>query len=169
MGAGKTTIGKQLAKRLGWQFVDMDSFIENRYHKKVPELFAEKGEAFFREIEHNILQEVVQFENTVISTGGGAPCFFDNMDLMDRMGTTVYLKVSIDELAERLIACKQERPLIKDKTPEELKNFIDVNLDKREAWYNRAAIIFPTEHLQTRQNVDIIVENLIKRINEQKI
>ena len=91
MGVGKTTIGKQIAQGLGREFVDMDLFIENRYHKAVSGIFAEKGEDFFREIEHRILQEVAQFENTVIATGGGTPCFFDNMDLMNRTGITVYL------------------------------------------------------------------------------
>jgi shikimate kinase len=166
MGAGKTTIGKKLAKRLERPFVDTDRFIENRYHKKVSEIFAEKGEAFFREIEHNVLQEVAQFENTVISTGGGAPCFFDNMDLMNRTGTTVYLKVPVSGLAERLIVCRQKRPLIKDKTMDELERYISMNLNQRETWYNRAAIIFPVEYIGSYKAVDTITEDLIKRINE---
>ena len=172
MGAGKTTIGKQIAKRLGWPFVDMDLFIENRYHKAVPDIFAEKGEEGFRKIEQAILQEVAQFENTVISTGGGTPCFFDNMDLMNRTGITVYLKVPVSELVRRLITGKQERPLIKDKNREELTRFITENLEKREVWYNRAGIIFsPFSQLPPfpHSSIHTITEYLIKQINEKQL
>ena len=174
MGAGKTTIGKQMARHLGWQFVDMDLFIENRYRKEVPKIFAEKGEEFFREIERTILQEVAQFENTIISTGGGTPCFFDNMDRMNRTGITIYLKIPVSELTKRLFACKQERPLIKDKNREELTQFITDSLSKREVWYNRAAIIFPA-HAGAKSGcpasgypIHTIVEDLIKQINNKQ-
>ena len=174
MGAGKTTIGKQMAQRLGWQFVDMDLFIENRYHKEISNIFAEKGEVFFREIERSVLKEVSQFENTVIATGGGTPCFFDNMERMNRTGITVYLKMQVSELVRRLFTCKQERPLIKDKSMEELAQFVTDSLSKREVWYNRAAIIFPT-HAEARAGclpssypVSTIVENLIDQINEKQ-
>ena len=165
MGVGKTTIGKQIAERFGWPFVDMDLFIENRYHKTVPDLFAEKGEDVFRRIEQAVLQEIVQFENTVVSTGGGAPCFFDNMDRMNRTGITVYLKMPAPELAQRLMACKQERPLLKDKSMEELKQFIADSLEKREVWYNRASIVFPASGYPT---IHPLVENLIKQINKKQ-
>jgi len=164
MGAGKTTIGKQIAKCLEWPFVDMDLFIENRYHKTVPDLFAEKGEDFFRKIEQAILQEVAQFENTVISTGGGTPCFFDNMDLMNRTGITIYLKMPVSELIRRLTANKQERPLIKDKSMEELEQFITGSLAKREMWYSRASIVFPSSN----DSIHTIAEYLIKQINEKQ-
>ena len=169
MGAGKTTIGKQIAKCLGWQFVDMDLFIENRYHKAIPDLFAEKGEEFFRKIEHTILQEVAQFENTVISTGGGAPCFFDNMEMMNRTGITVYLKTPVSELVQRLLVCKQERPLIKNKNREELTLYIAGHLEKRESWYNCATLVFPVERMHTRQDIIMITTDLINQINEKRI
>ncbi|MDR2805473.1 MAG: shikimate kinase, partial [Dysgonamonadaceae bacterium] len=123
----------------------------------------------FREIEREVLQEVAQFENTIISTGGGAPCFFDNMDWMNRTGITIYLKVSVSELTRRLITGRQKRPLIRDKNREDLEQFIAANLNKREAWYNRATIIFPAEQLQTKKGIDTIVNDLIERINESKI
>jgi shikimate kinase len=163
MGAGKTTVGKRLAKKLGLQFIDMDQFIENRYHKKVSEIFAEKGEDFFREIERKALQEVAQFEDTVISTGGGVPCFFDNMELMNRSGITVYLKVPVNVLAQRLSSGKQERPLVKDKSKEELQQFIAENVAKRETWYNQASIIYPAGKI-----IYPGIEELTKRLNEQK-
>ena len=170
MGVGKTTIGKQIAQRLGREFVDMDLFIESRYHKAVSNIFAEKGEDFFREIEHRILQEVALFENTVIATGGGTPCFFDNMDRMNRSGITIYLKMSADELVQRLMASKHERPLIKDKNTEELTQFVTGSLAKREVWYNRATIIFPVGATSGCPSgcPEIITENLINPINEKQ-
>ena len=102
MGAGKTTVGKELAKLAGLSFIDLDYYIEGRYHKAVSQIFAERGEEAFREIERNMLHEVAEFEDVLISTGGGAPCFFNNMEFMNASGTTVYLKVSVEELAKRL-------------------------------------------------------------------
>ena len=94
MGAGKTTAGRELAKTLNLDFIDLDHFIQGRYHKTVSELFAEYGENEFRNIERNILLEVGEFENVVISTGGGTPCFFNNMEYMNNAGQTIYLKSS---------------------------------------------------------------------------
>ena len=83
MGAGKTTIGKLLASNLNCEFYDLDWYIESRFHKSIPEIFAERGEDGFRQIEHSMLQEVVGFEDAVIAVGGGTPCFFDNMEIMN--------------------------------------------------------------------------------------
>ena len=99
MGAGKTTVGKALAKSMDLSFIDLDVYIENRFRKQISSIFAEKGEDGFRKIEQNMLHEVSDFEDCVISTGGGTPCFFDNMEYMKQHGTTVYLQVSVDELA----------------------------------------------------------------------
>ena len=166
MGSGKTTIGKSLSKAMGLQFVDVDLFIENRHRKTVGQLFAEKGETTFREIERRALEEIAGFEDIIISTGGGAPCFFDNMALMNSLGTTVYLKVSETELANRLILVKQNRPLIKDKNREELEIFISESLQKRESFYNQAKLVFDTEQLLDENDVDNIVVNLVKIMND---
>ena len=92
MGSGKTTVGRQLARSLSLQFIDLDAFIEGKYRKTISQLFEERGEDDFRKLERQALLEVAEFENVVISTGGGTPCFFDNMALMNRSGTTVYLQ-----------------------------------------------------------------------------
>lgn len=169
MGSGKTTIGKNLSKAMGLQFIDLDLFIEGRHRKTVGELFAERGETAFREIEHRTLEEIAGFENIIISTGGGAPCFFDNMELMNRLGTTVYLKVSEAELADRLIHIKQNRPLIKDKNREELEMFISESLRKREDFYNQAKLVFDTEQLLNKKDVDNMVANLVKILNVMQL
>jgi shikimate kinase len=162
MGSGKTTVGKLLAKELNLQFIDMDLFIENRFRKSISAIFEEKGEAGFREIERKALHEITDFENVVISTGGGLPCFFDNMDVMNKTGTTIYLKISVEELANRLKNGKQKRPLIKDKNPEEIKAFIIQHLEKREGFYNKATFIFETDDLSSSEYFNTKIEQLIK-------
>ena len=115
MGAGKTTLGKAFARKMNVPFVDLDWYIEERFHKTVGELFTERGETGFRELERNMLHEVAEFENVVISTGGGAPCFFDNMEFMNRVGKTVFLDVHPDVLFRRLRIAKQQRPILQGK------------------------------------------------------
>ena len=124
MGAGKTTLGKAFARKLNIPFIDLDWYIEERFHKTVGELFTERGEAGFREIERNMLHEVAEFENVVISTGGGAPCFFDNMEFMNRTGKTVFLNVHPDVLFRRLRIAKQQRPILQGRQDDELMDFI---------------------------------------------
>lgn len=161
MGAGKTTAGRELAKALNLEFVDLDHFIQTRYQKTVSQLFDEVGEAEFRNIEAKVLKEVGEFENVVISTGGGTPCFFDNMDYMNQTGRTVYLKASPEALAKRLNTCKEKRPLIKDKNEEELYAFIVDTLKKREPFYTKAQIIFETQELVSREDAAGYVQQLI--------
>jgi shikimate kinase len=161
MGSGKTAVGKYLAKEMGLQFIDLDAFIENRYHKTVGEIFAEKGETEFREIERKMLREVAHFEDVVISTGGGTPCFFDNMSVMNQSGVTIYLKSGVNELMRRLSVGKEKRPLIKNKSEEELKTFITANIEKREPFYNQATYIYDTEQLLTEKDIRSVVNHLI--------
>ena len=138
MGAGKTTVGRQLAKALDIPFYDLDWYIEMRYHRKVAEIFAEKGEEGFRDLERRMLHEAAEFENVVLSCGGGTPCFFDNMEYMNSLAETVYLKAAPEVLAMHLKMGKVERPLIKGKAPEELEQYIRESLEKREPFYNKA-------------------------------
>ena len=112
MGAGKTTVGRQLALALGCSFYDLDWYIEMRYHRTVAQIFAERGEEGFRELERNMLHEVAEFENIVLSCGGGTPCFFDNMEYMNQQGETIYLNASPAVLKEHLQMGKSVRPLI---------------------------------------------------------
>ena len=153
MGAGKTTIGHALAKELGCQFYDLDWYIEMRFRKKVSDIFLERGEVGFREIEHNMLHEVAEFENIVISCGGGTPCFYDNMEYMNSLCTTVYLKASPEVLAAHLKMGKVVRPLLQGKSPEELTGFIRESLKERERFYLKAQYVVNIDLLETRDKV----------------
>ena len=138
MGSGKTTVGRALAKELGLQFYDLDWYIESRRRKTVAQLFAEVGEDGFRQIERNMLHEVAEFENVVVSCGGGTPCFFDNMDYMTQQADVVWLKAEPEVLYKHLLMGKTERPLLKGKSPEELISFIRQQLEQRTPYYSKA-------------------------------
>jgi len=139
MGSGKSAMGRLLANRLGYCFIDLDQYIEGKFHKTIAQLFRDEGEAAFREKERACLREVGEFEKTVIATGGGAPCFFDSMDYMNRQGVTVYLKLRPGQLVERLLKGKAGvRPLIHGKTPDELLVYIETMLAHRSGFYEKA-------------------------------
>ena len=158
MGSGKTTLGRALAAALDLQFIDLDHYIEQRYRKTIAQLFAECGEEGFREIERRILHEVGEFENVIISTGGGTPCFFDNVDYMNAQGTTVNLDVPVERLFIRLSIARSKRPLIKDKNDAELKEFIVEQLGKRAPHYGKAQYMFRADKLEDQTQIDLSVE-----------
>lgn len=111
-GSGKTTLGKQVAKALKLSFIDMDDAIEQSEGKSISDIFSKEGEAYFREIERAMLHQVAKEENCIISTGGGAACFFDNIDYMNKTGVTVFIDVSPEELTNRVSKGKNKRPLL---------------------------------------------------------
>lgn len=164
MGAGKTTLGKSLARHLGLEFIDLDWYIENRFHQSVSQLFATRGEEGFRKIEQNMLHEVAEFEDVIISAGGGTPCFFDNMEYMNQQGLTVYLKATPEILRTHLRMGKQKRPLIAQKNDEELDIFIRESLDKRESYYNQARLIFDIGLLDNGMRIQESVKALEEEV-----
>ena len=141
MGSGKTTIGKRVAERLRMNFVDMDTHIEGKMHKTVAQIFSEAGEEKFRELERKCLLEVSEYENAIISTGGGAPCFFDNMDVMNSRGITIYIHLSPGALADRLKTTNLlNRPILANYQGHDLEKYIASALEKREIFYLQAKI-----------------------------
>lgn len=160
MGAGKTTIGRQLAISLGLPFYDLDWYIESRMRRSAKQLFDERGEGGFRKIEHNMLHEVAEFEDIVISCGGGAPCFYDNMDYMNRQGATVYLKAEPDVLFSHLQMGRVVRPLLLHKTPDEVRTFIRCQLAEREQYYNKAKYTLDVSLLDNYQKIESTVSQL---------
>jgi len=161
MGAGKTTIGKALSKELGLPFYDLDWYIENRRRKTVPELFNELGEETFRKIEYNMLHEVAEFEDVIISCGGGTPCFFDNIDYMNQQGKVVYLKATPEVLYKHLLMAKTERPLLKGKSADELIAYIREHLNEREPYYSKARYTLDVSLMDNYEKIQITIENLI--------
>ena len=165
MGAGKTTLGKAFARAMGLTFVDLDWYIEERFHKTVSQIFAERGEEGFRELEKRMLHEASDFENVVISVGGGTPCFFDNMEYMNQVGETVFLDVDNKVLFRRLKVAKHQRPLLANKTDEELMTFIQKALEKRLPYYTKAKYVFNGELLENRRQIQQSVERLKELLN----
>ena len=160
MGSGKTTVGKALSKETGMMFYDLDWYIESRMRKSVSQIFAEKGEEGFRKIEYNMLHEVAEFEDVIISCGGGTPCFFDNMDYLNQQGDVVYLKASPETLYKHLLMAKIERPLLKDKSADELIAYITEHLKQREPFYEKARHTLDVNVLDNYDKIAISVESI---------
>lgn len=167
MGAGKTTVGKALSKELGLMFYDLDWYIETRMHKTVAQIFAERGEEGFRIIEKNMLHEVAEFENVIISCGGGTPCFFDNLEYMNQQGDTIYLQASPEVLAAHLKMGKGVRPLLQGKTEEELHEYIRESLAQREPFYSQARHIINVNLMDDYDKIHITVDEIKKIITQQ--
>ncbi len=141
MGSGKSTLGRRLKTELGWDFIDLDDYFEMRYQTTIKQFFADKGEAAFREAERLMVAEVATKEKTIIATGGGAPCFFDNMQVMNHHGLTIYIKLSVETLTTRLSGPRQVRPLVANKSGDELQAYIREKLAEREPFYSQAKVI----------------------------
>lgn len=165
MGAGKTTVGKALAKALNVPFYDLDWYIETRMRRTVKQIFDQEGEDGFRRIEHNMLHEVAEFENVVLSCGGGTPCFFDNIEYMNSLGQVVYLKASPEVLYEHLKMGKSVRPLLLNKTPEEVRHFIKEQLAYREQFYSKAQYTLDIDLLDNYDKINVTVEKLKSLLN----
>lgn len=164
MGSGKTTVGHALSQDLNLPFYDLDWYIESRMHSTVKDIFDTKGEEGFRRIEHNMLHEVAEFEDVIISCGGGTPCFFDNMDYLNQQGETVFLKCTPDVLYQHLKIGKTVRPLLLNKTPEEVREFINVQLKEREPFYNKAKHIIDVTVMDNREKIKITVDTIKKEL-----
>jgi shikimate kinase len=157
MGSGKTTIGKKLAKKLSLEFIDLDAEVEKKEGRTIGQIFDLFGEDYFRTKEHEILLEQSSNNNILIACGGGTPCFFDHMQMMNNKGITVYLKFSPEALYSRLENAKTKRPLLKNMDEINMKLYIKNKLEEREQIYLQAKII--TEGLQMK--LDILQKNIL--------
>ena len=141
MGCGKSTVGRRLAAKLGFDFVDMDASIEQQQGRTISEIFAEEGEAEFRRMESEFIRSFSHAKDAVVATGGGAPCFSDNMDRMKEIGSVVYMKMSPNCLAGRLRMGRFKRPKLATLTDEELVPYITRTLEEREPYYRQASVV----------------------------
>ena len=155
-GSGKSTVGKRLAARLSLPFYDTDFFFSQKYRISIPDFFSKYGEEFFRICENTVLKELLQFPPCVISVGGGTPCHFNAMELMNASAVTVYLKLSSRSLFERLLHSKKERPLVIGKSPEALIAYIEETLPMREVFYEKAKVCVKGDNIDT----DTLIEKL---------
>lgn len=157
MGSGKSTLGRPLARRLGYDFVDLDKAIEEKEGMSIGAIFTQRGEDGFRDLERKYLQDnISRGGDMVISTGGGTPCFNANMALMNANGVSVYLKLSPGMLASRLTTTWVSRPLLEGKSPEELLQYIIDTLAVREEYYERANVVIANPSRDVTRLIDIL-------------
>lgn len=152
MGCGKSTLGKKLAARLDIPFIDSDTEIEQHFNKSIGEIFSEHGESQFRELETEYIKALDLRDDFVLATGGGMPCFGNNMGLLNQIGTTFYMQRSAKELTHRLINAKKKRPLIVGMDEEELLSFVENRLLLREEYYIKSTVVLNRDE----QNPDAI-------------
>ena len=162
MGSGKTSNGKRLAKKLGLDFYDTDILFEKKYHIGVKDFFQKYDEELFRKLEAEVLHSTFNYNDALISTGGGTPCFFDNMEQINKYGMSVYMKLHPHSLAHRLYHSKKRRPLIPNTDLEHCKSFVEETLIKREKFYEKAQIIVHSEDLKINNLADTIREAIEK-------
>lgn len=158
MGCGKSTLGKKLAKKKSYFFCDMDAEIENIVGMSISKLFEKEGEESFRKHENDFLTQITKDknQNKIVSTGGGTPCFFNNMELMNNDGLTIYIKLPVKVLADRLRNEKSKRPLIANLTSVELEDFIETKLKERSDFYKKSKVIFDPLNQKESELLDII-------------
>lgn len=154
MGSGKSTLGRALGCATALRFIDLDTYIERRFHANVRDIFARRGEEGFRDLERRMLLEVSCFENVIVACGGGTPCAFDNMEVMNATGTTVWLNASDERLWQRLRLGKHRRPLIANLSDDELRDFISTQLVRRTPFYSKAQYTFDADRLDSREMID---------------
>ena len=150
MGSGKSSALKQLGKLLSWETYDLDNLFEERYKISVQDFFHKYDENAFRKLESQLLKETIKYENAVIATGGGTPCFFDNMEWMNANGTTIFIKVAPMTAVHRLMNSKKKRPLIEGKSEQEVIDFVTKHYAERMPFYEKAQITVKGENLDFR-------------------
>lgn len=165
MGCGKSYVGRPLAAKLGFQFVDVDDIIEHTEGVTIAQIFENKGETYFRQLESEILRGLGKWENIVIATGGGAACFHQNMDWMNEQGVSIYLKATPELLLSRLKTETHKRPLLAGRTDADLLNFIENKIAERSPFYEKASLII--EQVSDSENIVLdIINALYNRISQ---
>lgn len=158
MGSGKTYLGRQLSEKLGLPFFDLDEQIESHEGKTINELFAENGEENFRLLEKDMLHIIAEsHESFIMATGGGTPCYFNNIEYMNNNGSTVWVNTPVDVLNERLVKEKANRPLLKDLEDLQIKNFILKKFSDRKIYYEQAEITVEEDD----RNIEKIIDKIL--------
>lgn len=161
MGCGKSSVGKKIANRLGYNFIDLDDYVEKKSGMPIPEIFEKHGEGHFRKLENYSLKEIAGLEKVVVSTGGGTPCYSKNMDLINASGMSIYLKMSSDTLFSRLRDSKTPRPLISGMDENQLRNYIREKLLEREFYYSQAHFKVKAKDLKLEELHSFLIQNIL--------
>lgn len=156
MASGKSRLGRELSEKIGYDFHDLDDAFEEQYRISILDFFDKYGELNFRRIEENFLLETIKLDNIVISTGGGTPCYYKNMDFILKNGLSIYIRLDIPSLLERLRNIRKKRPLLKDVPSNKLESFVIEQILEREQFYLKANIIIEGPVI----NVDKILKKL---------
>jgi len=156
MGSGKTALGRKLSKKLNRDFIDLDNLIGEKEGRSVSEIFSEKGEDYFRNVEKSTVLRLTRDKNAVVSLGGGACCNNESWNFLKNNGLIIYLKEKPEVLLGRLRVNKSERPLIADLDDKDLKNFIDEKLAERSTYYEKAHFIYEKE----KSSFDFLVRQI---------
>lgn len=164
MGCGKSYVGRRLAAKFSFQFVDVDSIIENTEGATIAHIFTTEGEPYFRQLESNTLKGLGKWDNIVIATGGGAACFRNNMEWMNEQGLTVYLKATPELLLSRLKNETNHRPILGGRTDDDLLHFIETKVAERAQFYEQATITIE-QKTDGDQVVSDIVDALYNRVS----
>lgn len=159
--SGKTTLGRETARRMGVQFFDTDKAIELKYHTSIPTFFSHYGEQAFRIIERQILQSTSDMDHVIVSTGGGTPCNDDNIRFILSHGTAIHMQMSVDDIMNRIAHAHRTRPLLKDKTPDEVRRFITDQLQQRLPYYTQAPLTLPAFGATPEQLIKLLTDNKI--------
>ncbi len=159
MGCGKSTIGRKLSARLGWDLIDTDSTIERCEGMSVGEIFDTYGEEYFRELEGKVLANIVdEGRNCIVSTGGGLPLWGDNMSIMNEAGVTIYIARTAENIASRLSAHgRAKRPKIRDLSDYELVNYMRRNIELRDPIYRQSNVVIDAVPLSDNAILDYII------------
>jgi Shikimate kinase len=156
MGAGKSALAKRLAAKIGWSVIDLDVLFEERYCISISDFFEKYNESLFRKIESKILYSTKDMSNVVVATGGGTPCFNDNMDWMNQNGMTVFVYTSSESVAYRVKKSKKKRPLLKGLNDEELLDYIRKHYSERMPYYMKAQLTIKGENCKIDDLINLI-------------
>lgn len=161
MGSGKSFLGREAARQLGYHHIEMDDMIIRKAGMSINAIFEKHGEPYFRELESAVIDEIILSAQgltrpTVVSTGGGAPCHFDNMDRMKETGTTIFIRPDEGVLAERLAAQKEDRPLVRNRSEAEIRQYVATVMEERLPYYRKAAIVWNPVYPHKYLNADLL-------------
>ncbi len=165
MGSGKSTLGKRLSRKIDYQFTDMDEAVEKLTNTSIADLFKKKGEDYFRRKENEFLQQLETEQNLIVATGGGSPCFYNNLEIMNAKGITIYLKMTPSGLARRLKQARGNRPLLADIADEQLEDYIDNKLKIREPFYLQSSYIVKGENVKPNHIIDLLSDHKQKNLS----